>query len=149
MDTSQKKRMIVLGVVVAVVAAVGIPYIISHPNATSNVVTTTAKSTGDSVKQNKASANKKAKKNDAKVNNEKLELNKLTHDTYSLQSAENNTSPFMSAAINNKSNNKKDEKSLPDTMTIGQHIDNNLKAAPTSAPAASKPSDKSKSDFTL
>ena len=81
MDTSQKKRMIVLGVVVAVVAAVGIPYIISHPNATSNVVTTTAKSTGDSVKQNKASANKKAKKNDAKVNNEKLELNKLTHDT--------------------------------------------------------------------
>lgn len=149
MDTSQKKKIIALGVVAAVVAAVGVPYIISNPKATSNVVTTTAKSNDDSIKQNKASANKKTNKNRAKVNNEKLELNKLTHETYSLQSAENSSSPFMSAAINNKSNNKKDEKSLPDTMTIGQHIDNNLKAAPTSAPAASKPSDKSKSDFTL
>lgn len=151
MDTSQKKRMIVLGAVAAVVAAVGIPYIISHPNATSNVVTTTAKSTGDSVKQNKASANKKAKNNDAKVSNEKLELNKLTHGTYSLQSAENNTSPFMSAVINNKANdkNKNNDKALPDTMTIGQHIDNNLKAVPTSVPVTFAPSDNGRSDFRL
>lgn len=152
MDTSQKKKIITLGVVAAVVAAVGVPYLISHPNATtSNVVTTTAKSSGDSVKQNKASANKKSKKNAAKANNEKLELNKLTHDTYTLQSAESSASPFMSAAVNNKSvdKNKKDDKALPDTMTIGQHIDNNLKAVPTSAPAVTAPTDKGKSDFTL
>lgn len=153
MDTSQKKKMIAIGVVAAVVAAVGVPYIISHPNATSNVVTTTAKSTGDSVKQNKASANKKTKKNDAKANNEKLELNKLTHETYSLQSAESNANPFMSAAVNSKTNdkNKKDDKALPSTMTVGQHIDNNLKAVPTTVPTVSTPNDKGngKSDFTL
>ncbi len=128
-----KQRTVALGLVAVAVAAYGIPHVLNgNDSSSSSKVATTSSSKGDSgsgIKENKASANKKSGN---KVNNEKLELDNLTQQSYALQSATQEVSPFASpTTINPKTDNN--QKKLPDSVSVG-HIENNISAFPQTTP---------------
>ena len=142
---NEKKRTMALAGVLLALVAYAVPNVVlkDSGNASSNINTSksTADSTQSAVKNNKASANKNDKESKSGISKDKLEIDNLTKNTYSLKSTEisTTTNPFLSTAdstkaIQDKEKAEKDKQKnvkLPQTVGVeGEHITNNVVATP-------------------
>lgn len=140
MNKQQKKiagELAVLGLVLAF----AVPHILnggSGSTAKNTKATGTKTESTSAVKQNSANASTKAD-----TGSDKLKIDNLVKNTYTLQSTTAQTNPFASltsdeqkqkqeqeAKTQQAKQQKADSKTLPSTVNVGDHIDNNFTAPP-------------------
>lgn len=140
MNKQQKKiagELAVLGLVLAF----AVPHILnggSGSTAKNMKATGTKTESTSAVKQNSANASTKAG-----TGSDKLKIDNLVKNTYTLQSTTAQTNPFASltsdeqkhkqeqeAKAQQAKQQKADSKTLPSTVNVGDHIDNNFTAPP-------------------
>ena len=156
MNKQQKKiagELAVLGLVLAF----AVPHIL---NGGSGSTAKNAKATGtktestSAVKQNSANASTKAD-----TWSDKLKIDNLVKNTYTLQSTTAQTNPFASltsdeqkqkqeqeAKAQQTKQQKADSKTLPSTVNVGDHIDNNFTAPPADFAASQAASQAASTD---
>lgn len=141
MNKQQKKiagELAILGLVLAF----AVPHILnggSGSTAKNTKATGTKTESTSAVKQNSANASTKAD-----TGSDKLKIDNLVKNTYTLQSTTAQTNPFASltsdeqkqkqeqeAKAQQTKQQKADSKTLPSTVNVGDHIDNNFTAPPT------------------
>ena len=141
---NEKKRTMALAGVLLALVAYAVPNVVlkDSGNASSNIdISKSSDSSQSAVKNNKASANKSDKKSKAGISKDKLEIDNLTKNTYSLKSTATptTTNPFLSTAdsakaMQDKEKAEKDKEKnvkLPQTINVeGEHIGNNIVAPP-------------------
>ena len=140
MNKQQKKiagELAVLGLVLAF----AVPHILnggSGSTAKNMKATGTKTESTSAVKQNSANASTKAG-----TGSDKLKIDNLVKNTYTLQSTTTQTNPFASLTLDEQKHKqeqeakaqqakqqKADSKTLPSTVNVGDHIDNNFTAPP-------------------
>lgn len=140
MNKQQKKiagELAVLGLVLAF----AVPHILnggSGSTAKNMKATGTKTESTSAVKQNSANASTKAG-----TGSDKLKIDNLVKNTYTLQSTTAQTNPFASLTLDEQKHKqeqeakaqqakqqKADSKTLPSTVNVGDHIDNNFTAPP-------------------
>ena len=140
MNKQQKKiagELAVLGLVLAF----AVPHILnggSGSTAKNTKATGTKTESTSAVKQNSANASTKAD-----TGSDKLKIDNLVKNTYTLQSTTAQTNPFASLTSDEQKQKQKqeakaqqtkqqkaDSKPLPSTVNVGDHIDNNFTAPP-------------------
>ena len=131
-------------------AAYAVPNVImnndssSTSNTSTNKVATNNNSDTNKIIKNNKTAN--ASKNTKAINKDKLEIDSLMSNTYTLKTANSNENPFKSPNNNEKKDNKNvkkdvpttnDSKTLPNTIGMNNNVmGNNFTAIPTqTAPA--------------
>lgn len=137
----QQKKMAGELAVLGLVLAFAVPHILNGGNgstAKNTKATGTKTESTSAVKQNSANASTKAD-----TGSDKLKIDNLVKNTYTLQSTTAQTNPFASltsdkqkqkqwqeAKAQQAKQQKADSKTLPSTVNVGDHIDNNFTAPP-------------------
>lgn len=137
----QQKKMAGELAVLGLVLAFAVPHILnggSGSTAKNTKATGTKTESTSAVKQNSANASTKAD-----TGSDKLKIDNLVKNTYTLQSTTAQTNPFASltsdeqkqkqeqeAKVKQTKQQKADSKTLPSTVNVGDHIDNNFTAPP-------------------